>query len=41
MATMHPPRFPYPKEPKRRAEEQFFRACDEQLPDDRNVKLEG
>jgi hypothetical protein len=40
MAKMHPPRFPYPKEPRRRAEAQFFRACDEQLSDDWTVLFE-
>ena len=37
---MHPPRFPYPQEPPRRAEAQFFRACDEQLSDDWTVLYE-
>jgi hypothetical protein len=40
MATMHPPRFPYPRDPKRKAEGQFYRACEEQLGDEWTVMYE-
>jgi|694.fasta_scaffold82433_3 hypothetical protein len=40
MAQMHPPRFPYPREPMRSAEGRFFRACEEQLDDDWTVLYE-
>ena len=33
MATMYPPRFPYPKDGGRRAEQDFYEACQNQFDD--------
>lgn len=40
MAQMFPSRFPYPKEPSRTAERQFFNACQQQLDDSWTILYE-